>query len=324
MHWDQAEPSNGVYDASYFQTLRNTIALAKAAGLSPVLSLGMEFPPSWVFALDPAGSRLVDQYGDVWTGSGPGQTIANGIFSQPMRGAMAAYVAHIFQTLGTSWQAVNWGGGLVYDEARYPTCPSGRTNCYWAYDPNAKAQNPVPDYIPGTGNPAEAQSFVNWYNSSLQSYIVWGMGVIRQSYSGPINILLPSWGVRPGDIKNAVAANLNGSTYRSSEVAGGMDWADQLPAFAAHAPVTADCTWANRLDDPWNDPQDWSPVHYLASILPAGMGLGGENSDGAASVSDMNDLFTNAHAYHLQWIMWMNEAATQIVGNATLQQIGSQ
>jgi hypothetical protein len=324
VHWDQAEPSNGVFDDSYFQTVRNTMATARAAGLTPVLSLGMEYPPSWVFSLDPAGSRLVDQYGDVWTGNSVGEHIANGIFSQPVRGAMAAYVAHVFQALGATWGGVNWGGGLAYDEARYPGCPGGRTNCFWAFDANARAQNPVPSYTPATGNQAEAQTFVNWYNKSLQNYLVWGMSVIRQYYAGSINVLLPSWGVRPGDIQNAVAVNLNGSVYRSSEVAGGMDWADQLPAFAAYAPVTIDCTWANRLDDPWNDPQDWGPVHYLASILPTGMSLGGENTFGATSVTDMNNIFGNARAYNLRWVMWMNEAATQTIGNATLQQIGSQ
>lgn len=324
LNWSLAEPSYNSYSNSYFDAVKQTISVARSAGLTPILSFGLEYPASWVFALDPEGSRFVNQYGDVWTGAGNGERVANGVFSSRIRAAMAGYIQNVFQKLGTAWGGVNWGGGLVYDEVRYPWCPTGRSNCFWAYDSNARAQNPVPGYTPATGNIAQAQTFATWYNRSLQNYITWGMGIIRKYYGGQLIVLLPSWGIRPGDIQNAVSANLNGKPYRSSEVAGGMDWASQLPAYAAYGTVTVDSTWANRLDDPWNDPQDWGPVHYLASILPTSMRLGGENSLGAAGVSDMNDLFNNARTYHLQWIMWMSESFTQIQGNATLQQIGAQ
>lgn len=318
--WDQAEPSNGSFNESYFQTVRNTIASAQAAGLSPVLSLGIQYTPSWVFALDPA-SRFVDQYGDVWnqpTSSGEG--IANFVFSQTLRAAEKAYIQHVFGDLGTGFVAVRWGGGLPYDEVRYPWCPSGRTNCYWAFDANAKAQNPVPGYIPGSGNLTQAQTFLNWYLQSLQSYITWGMGVIRQSYAGEIDVLFGSWGARPGDITTAISSNLNGTTTRSDQVAAGMDWQDQIPAYATYGNVVAWSTWLNRQDD-YTDIASWSPIHYLASLAPAGMGIGGENSAGADSTTNLNATMSNARTYHLRRVMWMDETATQQTGNATIQQV---
>jgi hypothetical protein len=324
VNWDRAQPARGTYHSSYLRGLRRLMARAQAAGMTPVLSLGIEYPPAWVFSLDPSGSRLIDQYGDVWIGNGPGERIANGVFSPSIRRAIASYVAHIFRSLGTRWHSVDWGGGLVYDEVRYPACPGGRTNCYWAFDPHARSQNPVPAYHPGSGDQRQALAFQTWYDTSLQKYILWGMGQVRRHYRGPINVLLPSWGVRPGDIRDAVAANLSGATQDSSEVAGGMNWAQQLPAYARFAPVTIDCTWANRLDEPGHSPRTWSPVHYLASILPRTMHLVGENTAGATSVEDMHATFSNAKRYHLSGVMWMNEASTQLPGNATLKQIGTQ
>ena len=198
--WDQAEPSNGVFNTAYFQSVRNQISAARQANLTPVLSLGIQYTPPWVFGLDPA-SRFVDQYGDVWNqATSSGQGVANFIFSQTIRQSEAAYIQTVFDQLGTDFAAVRWGGGLPYDEVRYPWCPAGRTNCFWAFDANARAASPVPNYIPGHGDPAQAQQFLDFYLGSIRSYITWGLGVIRQSYAGEVDVLFGSWGARPGDI----------------------------------------------------------------------------------------------------------------------------
>lgn len=274
-----------------------------------------------MFNLDPA-SHFVDQYGDVWSDTpDSGDGVVNGVFSSTIRQAIAQYMQRVFSELGTSFASVRWGGGLPYGEVRYPSCPTGRSNCYWAFDANAQAQSPAPGYVPGTGNPAQAQAFLDWYLGSIRQYITWGLGVIRQYYSGDIDVLFPSWGVRPGDLSSAVAANLNGTTPRSSEIAAGLDWQSQLSADAQYNPVVAWCTWLNRQDD-FSDVGSWSPIHYLSSILPPGMGLGGENTYGKETASDLNDTFNNARTYHLRRVLWMYEAATQVTGNATIQQLG--
>ena len=318
--WDQAEPGNGVYDESYFARVQGQIAAARAAGLSPVLSLGLQYTPGWVFDLDPA-SRYVDQYGDVWSDSpASGQGVANLVFSPALRAAAASYIDKVFAEVGTDFAAVRWGGGLPYDEVRYPDCPAGRTNCYWAFDANARSLNPVPGYIPGRGDPSQAGVFLNWYLSSIQNYIRWGLGVIRSAYSGEIDVLLPSWGIRPGDIPSAVQANLDGTSSRTAEIARGLDWVNQLQAYAAYGNVVAWSTWANRQDD-WTDPQSWSPVHYISSILPSTVRLGGENTFGRATFSDVLDVLNNVRAYHLVRVMWMNESLTQQPGNSSIEQI---
>ena len=53
------------------------------------------------------------------------------------------------------------------------------------------------------------------------------------------------------------------------------------------------------------------------------MGLGGENSAGAASPLDLSAVATNVARFQLRRVMWMSEAATKQAGNATLQQIGA-
>lgn len=321
LSWSQAEPSNSSYSSTYFQQIENEIAAARAAGLAPVLSLGIHYTPSWVFNLDPA-SRFVDQYGDAWTAStGSGNGVANFVFSSTLRSAEAAYIQHVFSVLGTNFAAVRWGGGLPYDEVAYPACPSGRSNCYWAFDANALASSPVPNYAPGQGDPSQAQTFLNYYLSSLQTYVAWGLGIIRQSYQGEIDVLFGSWGIRPGDVTAALAANLNGTTVRSSEIAAGRDWQNQLPAFAQSGNVVAWSTWLNRQDD-YTDVASWSPIHYLASLAPTGMGLGGENTYGKATTTDLSDTFNNARVYHLRRVLWMNESLTQQTGNASILQVG--
>lgn len=321
LNWGAAEPANGSFSSSYFQSVENTIANARAAGLTPVLSFGLQYPASWVFTLDP-NSRFVDQYGDTWTDTASsGQNVANAVWSQAVRHAEATYVQYVFSQLGTDFAAVRWGGGLPYDEVRYPGCPSGRSNCYWAFDGNAKAVNPVPGYIPGSGSPSQAQAFSDFYQNSIRDYIAWGLGVIRQSYAGEIDVLLPSWGVRPNDLSTAVAANLNGTTVRTSEITAGLDWQRQLPAYAGYGNVVAWCTWLNRGDDA-TDVASWGPAHYIWSLLPQGMGFGGENTYGKATASDLNDTFTHARQYAARRVMWMDEALTQQTGNATIQQVG--
>jgi len=319
--WSAAETGNGVWDENYFTSVRTKIANASTAGLSPVLALGVQYPPSWVFALDSA-SRMVDQYGDVWaTSPGNGDDVVNGVFSAPIRTAIANYTAKVFAELGTNFAAVRWGGGLPYDEVRYPGCPAGRTNCYWAFDAKAKAASPVPGYVPGSGDPTKAQAFIDFYLNSLRDYVTWGLTTLRQSYPGEIDVLFPSWGVRPGDLTKAVSANLNGTTVRTSEITAGLDWARQLPADAGYGNVVAWCTWLNRLDD-FTDVASWSPSHFLSSIAPAGMGAGGENTYGAATNTDLQNTMSNARAYAPRRVLWMGESLTQQVGNATLTQIG--
>jgi hypothetical protein len=155
----------------------------------------------------------------------------------------------------------------------------------------------------------------------MTNYIAWGLGMIRRSFHGEIDVLLPGWGIRPGDLQNALNVDLNGSTYRSDAIAAGLNWADQLPAYATYGPIRAWSTWLNETDYA-NDAQDWSPIHYIASILPAGMTIGGENTWGRATLSDLNATLSNARAFGLTRVLWMSEFLAQQPGNATIQQIG--
>ena len=70
-----------------------------------------------------------------------------------------------------------------------------------AFSPAAIAKSPVPGYRPGQGNAADSSTFLNWYLTSLNDYGVWLANAFRSAFgSGPrLQILLPSWGIRPGE-----------------------------------------------------------------------------------------------------------------------------
>ena len=324
--WNDAEPSPGSFSSSFVESLQNEIATARSAGLSVVLDPGLQYPPAWVFSL-PGGTRYVDQYGDVFTGSeDSGDNVANAVTDSAVREAEGSYLAW----LGSQIQpgeilAVREGGGPL-GELSYPDSDfDGNTNCYWAFDTSSQSVSPVPGWTPGTGTTAQAQAFLDAYNGALDSYGLWLNDTLGTDFGTKILVLLPGWGERPGAEASEVANLL---TLNMPEFNEGLDWTDLLDSLPDAANSVAYTTY---LDAPSIEqtPQLEDPADYIASLAePAHLLLGGENT-GDGTVATVNLCFERARALDYFIVQWMDESqlissdSGQDPGGPTLQELGS-
>lgn len=279
--WDRFQPSPASLDSAYVARLRADLAAYRQAGLGVVLDLGFQYPPAWLLKLPDA--RYVNQHGDTFTDARPGMNVANSVFNSSIRTHQAAYLAALFRELGTGWAAVRLGGGW-YGELNYPPAVfANQTNCYWAFDPIARGQKPglpecippcpVPDWKPGTPSPghSSARRFADWYYEALKNYHDWQITTARQFYSGPLHMLYPSWGIRPGQLDAALSTDLAGTTppEKNGELQRGFDFG-RFIAGIRDPQVWVHCTWLDSnpawSDDTALDPVRWSPVKFLASL----------------------------------------------------------
>jgi hypothetical protein len=283
-------------------------------GYKLILSLGVHDPPTWVFGYP--NSRYVNQFGQIYNLQEGlyDQGDANAVFNPKVRELMGSYIARVFADLGTDFVAVRIGGGR-YGELTYPpTSYEGRTNAYWAFDANARASSPTPNWLPGQPSPnGEAKRFLEWYLDSLKGYEQWQIATLREHYTGPLMLLFPSWGIRPGEIDQAVGVNLNGSTSAeiNGEVQRGYDFARQVSAIGDQG-VVVTTTWldADASKDSGSDPRFWSPVKYLASLAnahPLKLQRYGENT-GQGNSATMQFAISQMKKYGLFGLAWFNES----------------
>jgi len=323
--WDNAEPSQGTFSTSYIAGVRAKVAAAKAAGMGVVLEPGLQYPPAWVFAL-PGGTRFVNQYGDVFTGSTPsGQNVANGVTDLSVRAAQGTYLNWLgAQFAPGTFLAVRQGGGPL-GELHYPSPNyNGHTNCYWAYDSSSQASSPVPGWSPGTGTIAQAQAFLDSYNGALNEFGIWLNGQLAADFATNELVMLPGWGQRPGGAAQLVASRL---TIRSNEFNEGLDWANLLTRLPDPAHSVAYTTY---LDAPMvrNTPELTDPADFISTLVGTSLRLGGENT-GNGSKAAMNLAIGRARSLNYFIVQWMDEAqliasgAGRNPGGPTLAELGS-
>jgi hypothetical protein len=317
------EPREGAWNTNYIETKRKEYQQIVAAGFEVVLDVGMQYPPSWIFNYP--HSRYLNQYGDAFVSPVIGGNGANAVFNQVIRDKQARYLRHIFASLGTSFYAVRLGWGH-YGELNYlaPTF-NNRNNSYWAYDAIAQGRAPGlppgmqaaprPGWTPGTAsaNHAAAAAFAQWYLDSLKHYHDWQIATVRNIYAGKLLMLYPSWGIRPGQLEDAVAGDLAGTTSaeRNGEIQRGFDFARFINGIKDQG-VVVYTTWLDADDsaDSASDQRYWSPVHYLAALAaahPLGLEVWGENT-GRGSRAAMERCFTQMAVYNLHGVIWAFEA----------------
>lgn len=279
--WDRFQPAPASFDPAYIAQLRAHSAAYRAAGLQVVLDLGVQYPPDWLLSLPHA--RFVNQHGDAFIDRSPGMNVANFVFNAQLRDLQSAYLAALFNHLGADWAAVRLGGGW-YGELNYPPAAfAGKSNCYWAFDPFAQGRRPglpaglkpcpVPDWKPGAPSPdhTSARLFAHWYFDSLKNYHDWQIATARRHFAGPLHMLYPSWGIRPGQLDAAIAADLAGHTppEKNGELQRGFDFARFIGGLR-DPQVWVHCTWLDAnpawSDDTSADPARWSPPRYLAHL----------------------------------------------------------
>ena len=312
LHWREFAPSEGNIDASYVSRKQTELAQLRQAGLRPILSLGVHDAPGWIHT-NYANSYYVDQYGDVYT-DGLDCGDANLLFNPTLRARAATYIQNVFATFGTDFAAVRLGAGR-YGELTYPPASfGGKSNLYWNYDANALARSPTGAWHPGDASPSgQAKTFLRWHLDALTEFQNWQITLLRQkNYQGPLMILYPSWGIRPGDFDKAVATNLNGSSSAESngEIQRGFDYQSQIAAIT-DPKVIVTGTWmdASASNDAGTDQRYWSPIHYLAYLAhshPLNLSVFGENTgQGKRSAMDLSAL--QMKRYNLIGMMWYNE-----------------
>lgn len=333
LRWEEFEPEEGIVNEAYVERVRADIEKFRAARMRIVLDFGIHYPPYWVTQLDHC--RYVNQYGEAYqVTQTSGLNTLNGVFNQTVRDKMAAYVGRFFSRFDPSaFFAIRIGWGY-YAELHYPgKSHNGRANCYWGYDPVAMGRvpdllppgvgvNPVPDWKPGQPSPdhADARRFIEWYLESLTDFQTFQIRTLRKYYDGYINALYADWGVRPGQIEEAVEGDLGGLTFaeKYDQLQKGYDHArfiaaiDDPKVIVFNTCLNATCPYpmtSSIVDEQSADARYWSPIHYVASCAakhPLGLRVWAEN-DGNDNYYAMRISFKRMQRYKLMGIMWAFE-----------------
>jgi hypothetical protein len=333
MRWDQFEPSENAVNQTYIDGMKVNLQKLKDAGMNVVLDFGIHYPPIWVTQLPDC--RYINQYGDQYiVTTTSGLNTLNGVFNKNVRAKMASYVDKFFEHFEPSdFFAIRIGWGY-YAELHYPDKGfNGRTNCYWGFDPIALGQkpellpegmetNPVPDWRPGTPseNHTKARQFIEWYLDCLTDFQSWQIKTLRKHYSGYINALYADWGVRPGEIDEAVEGDLNGGSFTEQygQLNKGYDHGRFIAAIGDEKVIPfntcLNSTYpypmtSSIVDDNGSDPRYWSPIHYVAWCAgknPLPLRLWAEN-DGNDTYHGMALSFKRMTRYNLMGIMWAFE-----------------
>jgi hypothetical protein len=291
--------------------------------LAVIVDLGLQNAPSWIHQ-NYTDTSYVNQFNESYD---PGEVDcgdANLVFNPQVRGLAQRYIDRLFEELATRIDYVRIGGGhwgeLSYPSNRY----HGHDNCYWAFDRNAQKADPAPGWRPGDASPhGEAEAFANWYVQQLAEYQNWQIHAVRHHFAGPIMVLYPSWGIRPGQLEAAIQNNLSGGTSPeiNGEIQRGYDFARQIRGLD-DANLIVSCTWldADGSKDVGSDAAQWSPVHYLAGLVhtehPA-LRLFGENT-GQGSPQKLEFTVAQARRFGLCGFAWFSQGELGQPGLATL------
>lgn len=308
--WDNYEPTQGVFNPGVIAQAKRTLASYRAAGATVILDPGLQYPPSWVFGL-PGQTRFINQYGDVWHGS-LSEDVPNAVYNPAIRAAEEVYLRRLAADLGPSNFAAVRVGGLLSGELRYPpSTSSAHRDALWMYGSQAQSQAAVPGWKPGSGSSATARTALQGYFDALTRYESWQLSVLGSAFpSAQKQLLLPSWGIRPGMVDDAIAGGFSGRTVVESGqmLSMGLDWAGQVKALAAaKGSKLVYTTW---LDAPsqGSSPAQVPPVAYLAGLAAKyGLPIGGENT-GGGGLAALSTSIQRVSTYRLVGMMWMSAA----------------
>ena len=246
MSWAQAEPVAGHFDETYLRGIREQAARFRAAGFGVALNTGLQDAPAWLLRM--AGGRFVDQYGTGFTAA----PVPNLVFGRSLRPYAQRYLTRVMQVMAPLVTLVRAGGGY-WGELTYPYLfdRAGRVrNLYWAFDRQARADDPVPGWRPGDPSPhGEARRFLAWYLGALTAFQNWQVQALRTAgWRGRIAMLYPSHGMRAGDLAAAVATDLSGrsSAEINGEVQRGYAFARQVAALT-DPKVVVYGTWGDNI-----------------------------------------------------------------------------
>lgn len=328
LSWNGFYSADGVKNTSYINEKKALLYDMYDKGYEVMLGLGTQYSPSWIYNYP--NSRYKNQYGDEYNTTEIGDTAVNAVFNSAIRDKLEEYVDDVFEEFGTDFSIVRLGW-MRYGEIGFPNQNyNGKTNSWWAFDDIAqgKAQGlpegipvcPVPGWIPGTAseNNADARAFAEWYMNALLNYQNWQVDIVSKKVDSRLAILYPSWGMREGQLENAIKGNLAGTTgpEKNGEVQRGFDFARLITGITNPKAIVY-CTWIDANPE-WTNGDDqevpttsnnFSPVHYMAyyaKIHPLKLSVMGENT-GGGGMNALNLTFERMKKYELDGIMWAFE-----------------
>jgi hypothetical protein len=335
LDWNDFQPNSAAdwsgSAVAAVQTRINGLIAADGAGQF-VLDLGLQYPPGWAAATDP----LIDQYGAHWTattGNGGG---ANLYWSPTLRAALRTYVQKVFTTLdfhGKLW-AVRMGpymGEMLYPEVAH----AGQAESFWAFDPTAQAQSPVPGWRPGQASPnGEAGRFYNWYVDNLAGFFNFMLGEIRHYFAGYVAPVTPGKGMSPPAVTSLLEHNLADTSQ--AHYGTGNYWYRIFPMMGPDANIlhwcssVGDISGVSETSGNW---WDWSSAKALAWIAQrSGRPVYGENpgrnpydtSGGADPRTTMQWVMQAVRDNNYIGLMWVREAEMANPAYASLPQYAAE
>jgi hypothetical protein len=313
--WSTVEPTMGVFSPTAIADLQSQIDAALAAGLAPSLDIGEQYAPQWIFGVG-GGTRFEDQFGDIFSGAqASGNDVANAITDTTVRSYLGDYIAYLGAHL-QSLASIRLGGG-PFNELRYPDGTAGsQPNAFWFYDSSSQSLLPtnVQGWVPGTGTVAQATEFMNTYNSALDSYGEWlvNQGVADFPSSTKIELLMPGWGERPGEVSTAEADLL---ADPPEEVNEGLDWVDLLQSLPTDGRVVAYSTYADATQGGGSNPD---PAAYIHALIPNGVLAGGESTgSGETTTAGQQLMFSDATKWNWYAVNWFFPGQSQAVNEIT-------
>jgi hypothetical protein len=315
--WDYYEPQDGTWDAGYIASRKAEYQAMRDAGFVVVLDLGLQYPPEWARTIRP----WVDQYGNIYANQ------VNAIWSSTVRQKIETYIKRVFQDFGTRFYGVRLGSGS-FVETLYPDNRPGFQFSYWAFDADAMASNPVPNWRPGQASPnGEAQTFFTWYLQHLIDTVNWQQDVVRQSFDGYIIQLMPGQGLRPNQWNALIASNLmpNGLNIYAAER--GAVWDKIIDGMHNRSNVIITCSSLgdssatdSHVDELSSDPIKWSSAHWVAYNADRyGMPKWAENT-GHNDVANMQIVVKQLNDFGYQALFWAFEPDLHSGQYATLDQ----
>jgi hypothetical protein len=333
--WNDLQPDApggwSSFKAGIVQT-RIDALLAAVPDMDFYLDLGLQYPPAWASAIDP----LMDQYGNRWVG-----TVANGggvnvYWSPTLRGHIRTYIQQVFTNLnfhGHLW-AVRIGpstGELLYPQLLH----AGQSESFWAFDPTAQAQSPVPGWRPGQASPnGEAQRFYYWYVDHLADTFNFMLTAIRPYFSGYVAPVTPGTGMCAEAANRLIAANL--SPTASMYYGTGNYWERIFPLMGPDpnilhwASSVGDMSGSNENSPLW---WEWSSAKALAYLAQrSGRPIYAENpgrnpydtSGGADPRTTMQWVMQAVRNYNYLGLMWVREAEMSNPAFANLPQYAAE
>ncbi len=317
LRWDRLEPVSGQLDRVYAKEVADAIRTCKDAGIGVILGLGLQYAPDWVSLL-PDGEYL-DQARNVH----PGQ-VPNLVFSSDVRWAFETHAANVLRLLPEgAVHAVRIGtneaGELGYPGQGGNSSTSGTG--YWAFNDAAQTghglpadvdKTPFPGWKPGDDTwrgqsitAKQVTTWFDWYSDSVTRTVLWQAETLRSlGFEGQFHIPLAGRGALPVDLRQAIAANLDGSGDRDGSLGRGLYYPHQLQAFGdaknagnlianvtslddatavqarARRPATDSCSPMDHRIDLVTHPdvERWSSSRWtVANARKAGLDVIGEN-----------------------------------------------